>query len=265
MSKSRWLVPALLCSLVALPATSHAQVADSTKEQAKDFMHDVLWGLLGPKRNVFAQGGFTTDDRFVLQRAINTIDGERSLEGSGGYNFGLGVGVDFLLRQGIRASYSYASRSLDFKTNNGNGSDALDINGVGTLTSNTISLEVMRYMLPARAAFTPYGTIGIQGTWWSLNEKSLLVSSNGAGTQFTASPIFSFGVQFKATSQWSGRLEATLASPRNPFTGNKAFRALSGPTIDEPTSVGHTDYRFAVVYNFAKNKSATGLPPVAHK
>jgi hypothetical protein len=122
VSKSRWLVAALICSLVAMPTISSAQAPDSTKEEAKDFAHDVLRGLLGPHRNLFVQGGFTRGDRFVLQRAANTIDGERSLQGSTGYNVGLGVGVDFLLRQGLRASYTFSSRNLNFKTNNGNGS-----------------------------------------------------------------------------------------------------------------------------------------------
>jgi len=154
---------------------------------------------------------------------------------------------------------------MNFKTNNGDGSDALDIDDVGTLKSSTITLEVMRYMLPARAAFTPYGTLGVQGTWWSLDENSTLLTSNGAGTPFSIGPVFSFGVQFKATSHWSGRMEATLSSSHNPFSGNKSFRALSGPTIDEPSSVSRTDYRLAVVYNFAKSKSALGIPPIAHK
>ncbi len=273
MSKSRSLVAALICSLVAMPAISNAQaadstkgqVADSTKDEAKDFVHDVLRGLLGPHRNVFVQGGFTRGDRFVLQQAANTIDGERSLQGSTGYNVGLGVGVDFLLRQGLRATYTFSSRNLNFKTNNGNGSDALDIDDVGTLKSHTLAVEVMRYMLPARASFTPYGTLGVQGTWWVLDEKSLFVTSNGAGTPFSVGPLFSFGVQFKASHQWSGRLEATLSSEHNPFTGNKSFRAFSGPTIDEPTNVNRTNYRLAVVYNLDKRRMPAVPLPVAHK
>ena len=265
MLKSRPLVAALICSLVAMPAISNAQAADSTKDQAEDFAHDVLHALLGPNRNVFLQGGFTSGDRFVLQQAANTIAGERALWASTGYNVGFGVGVDFLLRQGLRASYTFSSRGLNFKTNNGNGSDALDIDGVGTLKSNTATLEVMRYMLPTRATINPYGTLGVHATWWSLDEKSPLVTSNGAGTPFSFSPLFSFGVQFRPSSNWSGRLEATLSGGRNPFTGNKSFRALSGPTIDEPSSINRTDYRLAAVYNFGKRGTPTATSPVAHK
>ena len=72
MSKSRWLVVALICSLVATPTISNAQAPDSTrdrlKEHADDFVHDVLRSLLRPNWNVFVHGGFTTTDRFLLQR-----------------------------------------------------------------------------------------------------------------------------------------------------------------------------------------------------
>jgi len=279
MSKSRWLVAPLICSLVAMPTISNAQVADSTKEEAKDFVHDVLRGLLGPNRNVFVQGGVTPGDRYVLQQAVNTIDGQRALRSSVGYNVGGGVGVDILLHTGIRASYSFSSRNLNFKTDNGNGSNVLDIDDVGRLKSHTAMLEAMRYMLPARATINPYGTLGIQTTWWVLDEKSvtivpatgaptnvLLVTSNGAGTPFSISPLFSFGVQVKASEKFSARVEATLASGHNPFTGKSSFRALSGPTIDEPTDINRTDFRLAAVYHFGK----PGMPkpaglPVAKK
>src|SRR5437899_13033088 len=74
MSTSRWPVAALICSLLAMPAISKAQATDSTnvqvKDQAKDFLHDVLKALLGPNWNLFAHGGATTSDRFLLQQAV---------------------------------------------------------------------------------------------------------------------------------------------------------------------------------------------------
>lgn len=255
MSKSRWLAVALICSLVALPRISKAQ-ADSTrgqvKEEAQDFVHDVLRAMLGPNWNLFANGGLTTGERYQLQQAVPASDGELALKSATGFEFGAGAGVDILLRTGFRIGYTYSSRNLNFKTNNGNGSDALNVNDVGTLKSNTIALEVMRYMLPSGAAITPYGTVGVQGTWWSLHEKSSLVTSNGA-TPFSVSPLFSFGVQFKASSKWSARVEAMLAGGHNPFTGEKSFRSREqGQTIDEPTSVARTDFRLAAVYHFGR-------------
>lgn len=265
MSKSRWLVIVSICSLVAMPAMSNAQVPDSTKEQAQDFVHDVLRGLLGPNWNLFVHGGATTDDRLLLQQAVNTIDGERALQSSTGYNVGGGAGVDILLRTGVRASYTFTSSKLNFRTDDGTGSDALNIDDVGRLKTHTAALEVIHYMLPARAAINPYGTLGIKGTWWVLDEKSPLVTSNGASTPFALGPLFSFGVQVKASKQWSGRLETTLSSGHNPFTGKKSFRALSGPTIDEPTGVSRQDFRLAAVYHFGKPKMPKVRSPVAHK
>jgi hypothetical protein len=264
MSKSRWLVVALLCPLVALPTTSSAQAKDSLKAEAQDFVHDVLHALIGPHWNVFAQGGFATGERFVLQRAANTVDGQRALEPSTGFNIGIGAGADILLRMGVRANYTFASNGLSFKTDDGTGSNALNIDDVGTLKTHTLALEVMRYMLPSRSVFTPYGTLGIQARWWVLDEKSPLVLSNGA-TPFAFGPLFSFGVQAKATDHWSGRLELSLTSGHNPFTGSNSFRALSGPTIDEPSGVSRTEYRLAGVYHFGRAKSIMGTAPVAHK
>jgi hypothetical protein len=264
MSKSRWLTIALFCPLVAMPTISRAQ-ADSTKAEAEDFIRDVIRALGGPNWNAFAHGGFTTGHRFVLQHAANTVDGQRALQSATGYNLGLGAGVDILLRMGFRANYTFTSSGLNFKTDDGNGSDALNIDDVGTLKTHTLALEVMRYMLPSRAAITPYGTLGIQGTWWVLDEKSPLVISNGT-TPFAIGPLFSFGVQVKAAEHWSGRAEISLSSGHNPFTGNTSFRALSGPTIEEPSSVNRTEYRLAGVYSFGKSKKAPPAPtPVAQK
>jgi opacity protein-like surface antigen len=265
MSKSRWLVVALICSLVAMPTMSEAQVPDSTKEEAKDFVHDVLRGLLGPDWNLFAHGGLSTDDRFLLQQAVIPSDGERALQSGTGFAVGGGAGVDVLLRLGFRASYTFTSSNLNFKTNNGNGSNALDIDDVGTLKSHIAALEVIHYMLPSRAAINPYGTLGIQGTWWVLDEKSPLVTSSGASTPFSISPLFSFGVQFRASDKWSGRLETTLSSGHNPFTGNKSFRSLAGPVIDEPSSISRTAFHLAGVYHFGKPKMPSVKAAVAHR
>lgn len=258
------MVCALFSLVVATPATAKAQAADSTKEHATDFVRDVLKGLLGPHWNVFAQGGVTTGERYLLQQAVNTVDGQRALRSGAGWSIGAGGGVDVLLRTGFRASYAFSSANLNFKTDNGTGSDALNIDDVGKLKSHTVALEVMRYMLPARAMITPYATLGIQGTWWVLDEHSPLVVNNDA-TPFSISPLFAFGMQYKPSQHWGARLEANLMGGHNPFTGNKSFRALAGPTIDEPTSVSHTDFRLAGVYSFGKSTTNNPPSPVAHK
>lgn len=263
MLKSRWTAIALIGSLVAVPAVAKAQ-ADSTKDNPQDFMRDVLGALFGPNWNVFAQGGLTTSDRYLLQQAPNPSDGLRALEGATGGGFGGGAGVDILLRTGFRASYTYAASKLNFRTSNGTGSSALNIDDVGTLKAQTLTLEIMHYMLPWHAAINPYGTLGIQGTWWLLDQKSPLVTGLGAATPFSVSPLFSFGVQFKPSEHWSGRLEAVLASGRNPFAGSRSFRSFAGPVVDEPTGVSHTDFRVAAVYHFGKRKVASASPTVTH-
>ena len=266
MSKSRWLVVGLICSLVVTPTIAKAQVADSTKDQAKDFVRDVLRALFGPNWNLFAHGAVTTSDRFLLQQAPNPSDGLRSLQSATGWAVGGGAGVDILLRTGFRASYTYGSSNLNFRTDNGNGSKALNIDNVGTLKSQTLALELMHYMLPWRATINTYGTLGIQGTWWLLDEKSPFVTGIGAATPFSLSPLFSFGVQFKAYEKLSGRLEATLSGGHNPFTGNRSFRSLAGgAVIDEPTSVNRTDFRLAAVYHFGGPKKPSATPTVTHE
>jgi opacity protein-like surface antigen len=249
MSKSRWLVSVVICSLVAMPMSSNAQAPDTLKDQPQDFMRDVVGHLFGPHWNLFLHSGWTTSDRLVLQQAAAPVDAQRSLETSHGFNVGGGAGVDILMHMGLRMAYTYTSSDLNFTTDHGNGSNTLDINGVGTLQSHTVALEVMRYMLPARSAFNPYGTLGVQGTWWQLSEKSPLVRSSG-GSPFAVGPLFSFGAQIRAADHWSGRLEMAMSSGHNPFTGSNSFRALSGPTIDEPTGLSRIDFRIAGVYHF---------------
>jgi opacity protein-like surface antigen len=265
MSKSRCMVVALICSLVAMPTIAQAQAADSTKEHAQDFVHDVLRALFGPNWNLFAHGGVTTSDRFLLQQVSTPIVGERALQSATGWDVGGGAGVDILLRTGFRASYTFTSSKLNFRTDNGNGSGALNIDDVGQLKSQTLALELIRYMLPTRAAINPYGTLGIQGTWWTLDDKSPLITGSGASTPFSVSPLFSFGVQFKASNRVSARLEATLFGGHNPFTGNKSFRSLTGQTIDEPPSVQRTAFRVAGVYHFGRSKMPTVPATVTHE
>jgi hypothetical protein len=264
MSKSPWVVVALISSLVATPTITNAQAPDSTlKEHADDFVHDVLQSMLHANRNAFVHGGFTTTDRFLLQ-AVNQFGGQRALESGTGYNLGVGGGVDILLRMGFRASYTLHVEQSEFHDKQWRWVERVQPRRCRTIKSHNLALEVMRYMLPWRAlARTPRSG---EGMWWALNEKSPAVNSGAASNPFHFGPLASFGIQFKARDKWSGRLEAMIASGSNPFTGNKSFRATEGMTIDEPTGVSHTDYRFAAVYNFGGPKKATPVStPVAHK
>src|SRR5438128_675013 len=110
MSKLRWLLPAVVCFVGAMPTTSNAQ----TKKDPDDFIHDILGAMLKPNWNAFLHGGFATSDRYLLQRAPNPLDGERSLRSTIGFNFGGGAGVDILMHVGFRASYTFTQNDLEF-------------------------------------------------------------------------------------------------------------------------------------------------------
>lgn len=247
MRKIRSLVFGVACLVAATPMNAKAQV----KENADDFIKDVLWSIFGPNWNVFVEGGFTTTDRFLLQAPVGGGGGQQSVTSNTGFNVGVGAGVDFLLRQGFRFYYNYSNNSLHFRTNNGNGSSNLDVDPDAEVHSNALGIELIRYMLPARLMITPYGTIGILGTWWGLNESPLVVGAGGS-SQFRFGANLAFGLQVRAWEKFGARLEASSATTGNPFTGKRSFRTTNAVVIDEPEHIGRTDYRLVGIYYFRK-------------
>jgi opacity protein-like surface antigen len=250
MRKMRSYMIGLICCTLLLPAHVTAQ---EQKEDAEDFVNDVLKAILGPNWNLFAHTGVASNGRFLLQRVsvAGLATGERTLRGDGGFSVGLGAGVDILLRQGVRLDYTYSSSDLNFREDNGDGSRLLDLDGVGKLQSHMASIELIRYRLPARAAITPYGTAGLTGTWWVMDSDALMNVAGGS-TQFRFGALGSIGLQVKLSDRMNVRMEAASASVHNPFTGPESYRALNGTTIDEPTRVTKSDFRIAAVYNFGK-------------
>lgn len=245
MHKLRSVTVALLVLGAAAPASAHAQL----KDEAEDFMRDVVMHIFGPHWTVFANGGASTNGRFMLQAPA--VGGERQLRSESGWNVGGGAEVDVLLHIGLRLGYTFSSRDLEFRTDNGDGSENLDIDDLGKLRSHMASVEIMRYMLPLQAAINPYGGLGLQGTWWNLDRNSVLIDKGSGSTQFRWGGIATFGMLFRFTKAFGMRLEASPASVGNPFTGRHSFRAFGGPTIDEPTRVNQTDYRIAFSYTFS--------------
>ena len=239
---------ALLCLIVALPAGAAAQ-----GEEEPQNMGDFFAGLLSADWNVYAQSGLSGHGRFLLQEAAGE---ERALSGEEGWNFGAGVGVNFLPRVGARLSYSYASTDLEFRDDDGDGSDAGDLEGLGTLASHFASIEYVRTLLPADAAVTPFGSAGFVASWWTMEPESQILEPDGGGTEFRLGAVATLGLQARVGSAFDLRLEAATTRVRNPFTGADSFRATGGSTIDEPGSVSRTDYRLVVVYNFSR----AGLP-----
>jgi outer membrane protein W len=248
MRPLRWLVVvSLLCGLTAVPARTAAQARDE-----EDTGFDVMRALFGAGRNLFVHGGLTTSGRLMLQGAAG--GGERALKSEDGFNLGAGVGVDILPRVGIRLSYTYTTGNLAFRTDDGDGSNALDIADVGTLRSHVAAVELIRYMLSTRASITPYGSAGLVGAWWVLDDESGFVAAPTGSTQFRFGALATIGVQLRMAERVSTRFEAVSSSVRNPFTGNESFQAAGGATVDEPTRVNRTDFRLVGVYHFGRRE-----------
>jgi opacity protein-like surface antigen len=187
----------------------------------------------------------------MLQRVSTPSNSERSLRSEDAFTIGVGAGVDFLLRSAFRMSYVFSESHLEFRTDDGDGSEQFDVEELGLLQRHVAAVEVVRYMFPARSLVTPYGSAGLAGAWWVLDESSALVTAGGGSSQFRLGALATFGLQVQLTPQSSARLEVATSSIRNPFTGSDSFRANGAVTIDEPTRVSQTDFRFAAVYYFA--------------
>jgi opacity protein-like surface antigen len=249
MLKLRSFTVALISLLAAAPAKAQL------KESPDDFFKDVLGALFKPNWNAFINTGFSNFGRFVMQAPVTPLGGQRSLQSSDGYMAGIGGGVDLLMRMGARFSYTYNSGQLNFRTDDGNGSDALDIDDVGQIHSNNLTLELMRYMLTSRSTVSPYGTVGLVGTWWHLDDHGgEFVEAAGGSTQFRYGALVSFGVQYNPSNKFGIRAEWASASIRNPWTGKHSFVALGAPTINEPGRVEQSDWRIVGVYNFGKRE-----------
>jgi len=243
-------IAALVVALASsLPMSANAQA----KEDTEDFMKDIVGGIMNIHNwNLFGGGGFTTTDRLLLQ---GVSGGQQALGTNTGWNVTVGGGADYFLRQGARVYYSYSNNTLQFRTDNGDGSSNLDVDPGAEVHANTIGVELMRYVIPSNAVIAPYGTVGLVGTWWSLSQSPMIVSSGGS-TQFRWGGNVAFGVQFRPWEKWSVRLEGASTNTGNPFSGKRSFRTTNGGVgIDEPTSINHVDWRIEGVYYF-RDRSA---------
>jgi len=248
MKRKLYVAVGLACAQLVASAPAEAQ----RKHEDDDVVRQMLWALLGPDWNLFGNVGIAQNGRFLLQRPDASLLTQRSLRSNTGFAIGAGVGVDILLRTGWRLSYNFNSNDLEFRTDNGDGSDELDIDDIGRIRSHTVALEVMRYMFPSTAIFTPYATVGALGTWWKLDQESDVLVPAGGSTQFRLGALTSFGLQGRVAHHWRVRLEGTFSTIRNPFTGNESFRALGGVVVDEPTHVGKRELRLSGLYSFGK-------------
>lgn len=241
----------ILLAAGSWPASAQDGSGTSTGADTGDFVHDVIGAIFRPNWNIYMNGGFATHGRYLLQRVSAPTNGERALRSEDAFTIGVGGGVDFLLRSAFRMSYVFSESHLEFRTDDGDGSEQLDVEELGLLQRHVAAVEVVRYMFPARSVVTPYGSAGLTGAWWVLDESSPLVTSGGGSSEFRLGALATFGLQVQLTPYSSARVEIATSSIRNPFTGSDSYRANGAVTIDEPTRVSQTDFRFAAVYYFA--------------
>jgi opacity protein-like surface antigen len=250
---------AVLSAVLVLPVAGQEE---QVKEDAEDFARDIIGAVFHTSWYAELHGGYTNIGRIMLQRAFTPggFEGERALRGSGGYALGLNAGVNLLLRTGLRIGYTYSATDLSFRTDIGNGSSIFDIDDLSTMSNNTVALEVVRYLLPARSKLTPYVTVGVSANWWGLDDEGVFddddVFLDGGDTQFRWGRLASIGMKGKVSKKIDLQLEYASASIRSPFSGGDSYRIIStdGFTIDEETRVNQRELRLGVLYHF-------GSPP----
>lgn len=215
----------------------------------------IRWPAGFPYYSVDAYAGIGGYGRFLLQGAPGTAE-QRALESDMGFSFGGAIGAMVFPRTGVKLSVNHTSADLKYNDDTGNGSDLLDLHGIGTLGSTVLSLEATRYLFREKRRFTPYASAGYAVTWWNLSDEG----ANGVlidnGTEFRGGAVGALGLQYHVTRDLAVRLEATGYSLGNPFTGGDSFRPRTGFTIDEPTKVRQSVYKLNVAYMFGRPSEA---------
>lgn len=257
-ARRRWLELLLFSLLLGLsPAAAYAQ-----RDLAREAEEAVEWFLGFPSWTVEAYAGLANHGRFLLQ-AVAVEDflfpgvgeevvllGQRALTAKNSFSFGGAAGFTVLPRTTIRLGFNRAASDLEYQDDTGNGSSLFDADDIGDLSSNTLSLEVLRYFLPERIRFSPYAGLGLALTWWHLDEDRAFFAGDDSHTRWGG--VGTFGLQYRFSSAWALRAEAATFSVGNPFTGEESFVPTSGFTIDEPTRVRQTNFRLVVAYTFGR-------------
>jgi hypothetical protein len=255
MRTLRWLFVGVTCALLAAPMPSMAQDKGELKKEATS-LNDIIGKLLTPYWDISLHGGLSSNGRFLLQRPLEAPFAERVLTSNTGWSIGASAGMEVLQLMGVRLDYTFASSDLRYRTDNGNNSRLFDIDDVGKIKNHIASVEVIRYLLPARSHVAPYFSLGVLGSWWVLGEENNLVVPlviDGEGsTEFRTGGLATIGVRANVGHKFDVRLEAQKNSIKSPFTGRSSFLALAGTTIDEPTRVSQNNVRLIATYHFSR-------------
>lgn len=265
----RRLVLFLFTVLAALsPTAAYAQ-----RDVGRDIEEAVEWFLGFPSWTIEAYAGLSDHGRLLLQ-TVAVVDNDilfppdpdelislqRALTAKTSFSFGAAGGFTVLPRTTIRLAFNRTSSDLEYENDTGLGvllvdDVVLDADDIGDLSSNSLSLEVLRYLLPERIKFTPYIGVGVALTWWHLDDADAdLIIAGDDDTQTRWGGVGTVGLQYRFSSDWALRAEAATYSVGNPFTGEDSFVTTNGFTIDEPTRVRQTNFRLLVAYTFGRPK-----------
>jgi hypothetical protein len=160
-------------------------------------------------------------------------------------------------RLGVRTSYTFSRSDFRYSDDTGDGSRELDQDHLDELSSHFIAVEILTYMLPADARFTPYGGAGVVGGWYVVDENAQHIQSRDERRLFRTGAIGTLGLQASVGGSIAIRVEAVSSNVRNPFAGGVSFRPTGGTSLDEPRRVSKTDYRIAFVYRFGRDITRT--------
>lgn len=240
---------AALTLLAVAPVASHAQRHDRDDRDRHSFAFS-RWSIDG-------RGGIANFGRFLLEDVFGEnglLVGQRELDASNSFVYGGGVAATILSRTALRLGFTRTSADLEYNDDTGTDSNALDLDDIGDISSNVITLEVIRHILSDRAKVRPYGGAGIATAWWNLSEdaEGLVVSGTGNNTLFKWGANALLGLQFRPSQRWSIQLEANTMTLGNPFTGEKSFVTTTGFIIDEPSRVRQTSYTLGIAYTFGQ-------------
>jgi hypothetical protein len=238
----------LVLVLAAAPMKASAQL----KEKAED-VNDILHALLHPRWSLGVSGGFRNDGRFLLQQLPGTPTDlfQRELTTKNGWNVGGQVEIDLLTLLALRLGYTYTRSDLVYRSDAGTGTEFFDSGTLANLHTNSVSLAFTRYIIPVVAKWSPYASVGLIGTWYSVEDAVEIIASNG-NTRFRYGGLVDVGLKYRAGDRLDLYGEYSTASVRNPFSGKSSFNTLTGTTIDEPTKVRSTNWRLMASYYFGK-------------
>ena len=225
-----------------------------------------------------AHVGIADHGRFLLQAldfdlvdfGLEDITPQRKLTAERSFSWGAAVGARVLPRTQARLAFNWTRPDLEFEDDTGLDLDLLDIDDIGKLTSTTLSLELLRYLLPDWSRFNAYLGAGVLITWWSLDDTRLglivddsvfgsigsIVAVDDGQTRFGGSAVL--GIQYRTSRRFAIRLEAATFAPGNPFSGNNSYVPVTGFTIDEPSHVRQTNLRLAVAYTVGREADRRG-------